>query len=133
MGLFALNGHGAKSMIMSGVKAILLAQKDLTVRSLPLTLPLALIDVLGKSILQRTIDHLRAAGVEEVIVVTDIEESDVIARNGMSLQNASIVKSEDDVLGAAQEAFRTAAQDDASAILLYRVNAYVEIDAAQLL
>src|SRR5205085_6970781 len=111
-------GHGAKSMIMSGVKAILLAQKDLTVRSLPLTLPLALIDVLGKSILQRTIDHMRAAGVEEVIVVTDIEESELLARNGISLQNASIVNAQGGILAAAEAAFRTATQDDASAVLL---------------
>ena len=120
-------------MIMRGVRAILLADKGSAVRGLPLGLPLALIDVLGKSILQRTIDHLRAAGIEDVTVVADIKKSELLVRNGIALQNAALVEAQGDVFTAAQSAFQTAAEDDASPILLFRVNAYVELDVFQLL
>lgn len=120
-------------MIMRNVKAILLAEKDSTVRGLPLDLPVSLIDVLGSSILQRTIDYLRGNGIEDITVITDFDQQQAVSLNGTAIHHASIVESKDDIFSGAEEAYRSAAQGSAAHILLLRVNAYLEANLQQLL
>jgi NDP-sugar pyrophosphorylase family protein len=120
-------------MILKDVKAVLLAEKKLTVRGLPLDLPLALIDVLGSSILQRTIDRLRAGGIEDVTVVADFGSDLAASLSSSPLQDADFVQSPSDgeVTATAEQVFRDMAPD-ASHILILRVNAYAEVNIQQL-
>lgn len=120
-------------MMMREVKAILLAEKSSTVRGLPLGLPVSLIDVLGSSVLQRTIDSLHDNGIEDVTVIADFDQQQAVSMNGTVIQNASIIESDDDIWSTAEKAYRSALHGSAAYILLIRVNAYLEVDLRQLL
>jgi hypothetical protein len=119
--------------MMRRLKAILIAEKRATVRGLPLTSPLALIDVLGSSLLQRAIDNLRDGGIDDITVAADFEQRDTFLMSGTSLRNATMVTVEEDVFACAQEIFREAANGDAEAVFIARVSSYIDVDIERLL
>jgi NDP-sugar pyrophosphorylase family protein len=119
--------------MMRRMKAILVAEKQTTVRGIPLTLPLPLIDILGSSLLQRAIDNLHDAGVEDITVVADFEQSDAFLMNGAPVRNATMVSTKEDVFACVEEIFREAARGDAEAVFLARVSSYFEVDVDRLL
>ncbi len=115
----------------SGVRAILLAEKSCLIRGLPDGIPLPLVDVLGSSILQRTIDYLHASGVEDVTVISDFDQEQAFSLNGVVLKGAVAVQSTGVMAHTAEEVFLSTLREGATAVLLARVNAYTELNLQQ--
>ena len=91
-------------------------------------LPPALLEVAGKSPLQRTTERLRQLGIEHCISVIEAEDPQISqVKNG-----PSIFASRDRFWRAAENAFNDIIQDGAELVILVRLGSYAEIDFEKL-
>jgi NDP-sugar pyrophosphorylase family protein len=88
--------------------------------------PIALLDVLGRSTLLRTIDRLRAAGVREIVVLSDVEP--LPPRPASDLCKFS-VPAQDCVWGEALRQVRRFAQQS-ECVMVLRLGPWAEVDYA---
>lgn len=87
--------------------------------------PLALLDVVGKSVVQHAADRLRRAGVEAITTLTGETRPEHAVEGG---QEAS-----SNVWRAVEEAFSAYASEGVESILLLRLGPYAEFDVSDLL
>ena len=93
--------------------------------------PLALLDVLGRSVVQHVTERLRRAGVEAVTALTPgLSYEEPVLRDGHS-ENACQAAA--DVWRAAEEAFSAYAGEGAENVLFLRLGPYAEFDVGNLL
>lgn len=92
--------------------------------------PLALLDVVGKSVVQHTADRLRRAGVEAITTLT--EEASVPDRGDQSEPQAREWHT-GKAWRALEEAFSAYASEGAESVLLLRLGPYAEFDVSDLL
>jgi NDP-sugar pyrophosphorylase family protein len=85
--------------------------------------PIALLDVLGRSVLDRVTDHLEQQGVSAISVVGELSERVATGRR----PNVSYIYA-DPPWRAAETAFNEQAQAGAELILVIRLGAYVELN-----
>ena len=105
------------------LKALLIADKDARVPAFPADTPVALIEVLGGSLLERIIGQLNRHGVSEVVVVTDIE-----ARMPRMQGVRYVSAREHDVWRTAERAFEDLEAVGVHGVIVARANHYTEID-----
>jgi len=91
-------------------------------------LPPALLEVAGKSPLQRTMERLRQFGIEQVTSVIEAEDAQILEVKNSS----SIFASRDRFWRAAENAFNDIIQDGAELVILVRLGAYAEIEFEKL-
>jgi carbonic anhydrase/acetyltransferase-like protein (isoleucine patch superfamily) len=95
--------------------------------------PLASIEVLGQSLLQRTISRLHGDGIRDVAIISDRSLSSLIHSQLPGNTDLILVNRPTDVWSAAQRTFAEFAENGAESVLLIRLGAYVEFDLEQLL
>src|SRR5437879_3228004 len=112
---------------MNSVKAILILENNGALSGVTGTAPAVLVDVLGSSTLQRTIDSLAEAGIPEIIVVTESNSASPELRD-LTVEKARIFRSEaTNVWRTAEQLFVTCAES-ASQVFILRLNAYMELN-----
>ncbi len=89
-------------------------------------IPLALLDVLGRSVLMRTLDRIRASGVGEISVICD---TDPLPPNPRAAGCRFIVASPENFWEEATQQFRWLGRNSNS-ILVLRLGAWAELDYA---
>jgi len=89
--------------------------------------PLALLDVLGRSVLMRTLDRIRAAGIEEVAVLSDADPMPPVPAPASS-SSFSVVSPECFWDEALQQFRRLARQTEC--VLVIRLGAWAEVNFA---
>jgi len=89
-------------------------------------IPLALLDVLGRSVLMRTLDRLRAAGVGEIAVISD---TDPLPPHPSATGCKFSVASPEDFWAEALQQFRRLGRNS-ECILVLRLGAWAELDYA---
>lgn len=113
------------SSVLSGVRALVLlggkAGKECIGKY-----PLALLDVLGRSVLMRTLDRLRTAGVDEIALLSDTEP---MAPHPTSTACTFTVASRECFWDEALQHFRRLARQS-ECVLVLRLGAWVEVDFA---
>ena len=87
--------------------------------------PLALLDVVGKSVVQHAADRLRRAGVEAVTTLT----AEASPQDGVYGEQEGRIKS---VWRAVEEAFSVYASEGVDTVLLLRLGPYAEFDVSDL-
>jgi NDP-sugar pyrophosphorylase family protein len=112
---------------MSSLKAILVLENNNALSGVTGPIPTVLVEVLGKSTLQRTIDALISAGADEVVVLSDSDSASPEMRD-LSVSNASIVKSATENLWRTAETIFTNCAETATHVFLLRINAYMELN-----
>lgn len=95
------------------------------------TIPL--LELLGQSTLQRTVAHLRAAGVASISVVTSDSVSEWVAEKGNSPARFVVNDHPVDVSLASQQLFAEYRNQGIQTVLLIALGAYVEFDLADLM
>lgn len=90
--------------------------------------PLACIEVLGCSVLSRTLDELRRAGFDSISVVGDRTSSPRCLS-----EQPLVLLSAQDVWRSVEEKIEDLKELGATAVLIQQLGAYVEFDAAQML
>lgn len=94
-------------------------------------IPLALLDVVGKSVVHHVADRLRRAGVEAVTALTDEAlYQDAALRDG---NGDDACQPAADVWRAAEDAFSSFAEEGVDQVLLLRLGPYAEFDLEALL
>ena len=94
-------------------------------------IPLALLDVVGKSVVHHVADRLRRAGVEAVTALTDEAlYQDAALRDG---NGEAACRPAADVWRAAEDAFSCFAEEGVEQVLLLRLGPYAEFDLQALL
>lgn len=89
-------------------------------------IPLALLDVVGKSVVHHVADRLRRAGVEAVTALTDEGlYQDAALRDG---DGEAACRPAADVWRAAEDAFSSFVEEGVDQVLLLRLGAYAEFD-----
>lgn len=112
-------------------KAVLLLDESGLLQEISDSLPMPLIEVLGRSILQRTVDSLRDAGVEDIQVVAGFEKPlPAYAQENLDrLEGATVVGAPvSGVWHKAEQLFMSLTDAQTSALLLVRLNVYAEVD-----
>lgn len=89
----------------------------------------ALLEVAGKSALDRTVERLRQFGLQDIKVVTD---SDVFAEHATNGQDGYLSPDRERFWKAAENAFNDIAQDGAELVLLISLGSYAEVDFEKL-
>jgi NDP-sugar pyrophosphorylase family protein len=112
---------------MKSVKAILVLENNNALSGVTGPVPTVLVEVLGKSTLQRTIDALNSAGADEVVVLSDSDAASPEMRD-LSVSNGRIVKSATEDLWRTAETIFTNCAETAEHVFLLRINAYMELD-----
>jgi hypothetical protein len=92
--------------------------------------PLALTDVLGKPVVFRVIERLRAHGIRSLAVVTDVSSKDWPV--GAAAQGTWIPASRDSLWRLVQQTFTDFSQGGAETILLVRIGPYTEVNYSDL-
>jgi NDP-sugar pyrophosphorylase family protein len=112
---------------MNSVKAILVLENNTALSGVIGAVPTVLVEVLGKSTLQRTIDSLSSAGITEIIVITEANSASPAVRD-VTVSNAKIVRTEAASLWRTAESLFEEHAETAGNIFLIRMNAYVELN-----
>jgi hypothetical protein len=112
---------------MNSVRAILIIENNSSLSGVTGPVPTVLVDVLGKSTLQRTIDSFISAGAEEVLVLSDSDSASPEMRD-LSVTNARIVKSGADNVWRTAETLFVQCAESASNVFLIRLSAYMELN-----
>lgn len=94
-------------------------------------IPIALLDVVGKSVMHHVADRLRRAGVEAVTALTAEVPCEPAALREGQLQRSC--RPETDIWRAAEEAFSAYAGEGVENVLLLRLGPYAEFDLNALL
>ena len=94
-------------------------------------IPLALLDVVGKSVVHHVADRLRCAGVEAITALTTEALCEPTVLPDRQLQPAC--RPADDTWRAAEEAFSAYADEGVENVLLLRLGPYAEFDLSDLL
>lgn len=91
--------------------------------------PLALLDIAGKNLVEHTAERLRRFGVEKIAVICDgrIEES----LGSPEVDGASQFVKAENAWSACEPVFSDLAQNGAEVVLVLRLGAYVEVDFDQ--
>ena len=89
-------------------------------------IPLALLDVLGRSVLLRTLDRIRASGISEISVICD---TDPLPPNPRAAGCKFLVASPEDFWEEASQQFRWLGRNSES-LLVLRLGAWAELDYA---
>ncbi|PSH04859.1 MAG: hypothetical protein CXZ00_05705 [Acidobacteria bacterium] len=92
-------------------------------------IPLALLDVLGRSVLMRTVDRIRTAGIGEIVVLSD---TDPLSSDPASDSCKSIVATPACFWEDALQQFRSLAEG-AESVLVLRLGAWTEVNFAALM
>ncbi len=95
--------------------------------------PLASIEVLGQSLLQRTVSRLHADGFRDIAVISERSLSTLIHSQLPGNTDLILVNRPTDVWSAAQRTFAEFAENGVESVLLIRLGACVEFDLQQLL
>ena len=93
--------------------------------------PLALLDVLGKPMLHRMVERLRAAGIEKVSVIcsTGLGDAAQFARLAQLPDVSwSFAMNDDEMWRLAEQRFSESAQEGTDAVLALRMGPYAELD-----
>ncbi|HEV2115344.1 MAG TPA: hypothetical protein VGR48_04915 [Terriglobales bacterium] len=93
--------------------------------------PIALLDVVGKSVVHHVTDRLRRAGVEAITALTAARPNEQQALGEVDAQPAYLPAN--DVCHAAEEAFFAYASEGIENVLLLRLGPYAEFDLPDLL
>jgi carbonic anhydrase/acetyltransferase-like protein (isoleucine patch superfamily) len=93
--------------------------------------PLAYCDVLGKSVLARTVQRLQHFGIADVVTVC--EQSTVNALEASALQECNVVCEDRGLWRCAENVFNDFVQKGAEVVLIVRLGAYAEIDYEEFL
>ncbi|MCU1311842.1 MAG: putative mannose-phosphate guanyltransferase [Candidatus Angelobacter sp.] len=112
---------------MKSVKAILVLENNSALSGVTGPVPTVLVEVLGKSTLQRTIDALITAGADEVVVLSDSDSASPEMRD-LSVSSAKIVKGATENLWRTAETIFTNCAETATHVFLLRINAYMELN-----
>lgn len=94
--------------------------------------PFALINLLGHSVLQRTIDNLRRSGVEQIVVIGDPGPAQDQLR-ALPAATQFVPTSGVAPWRAAQQMFAEYAQSGADLVFVFRLGAYLELDYESLI
>lgn len=92
--------------------------------------PLALLDVVGMSPLQRTVEHLKRSGILQITSV--IEANPFYVPSALSPKIDCKVATSDVFWRTCENVFHGLVQNGAELVLIIRLGAYAEIDVAQL-
>ena len=95
--------------------------------------PLASIEVLGQSLLQRTVSKLHGDGFRDIAVISDRSLSTLIHSQLPGSTDLILVNRPTDIWSAAQRTFAEFVENGAESVLLVRLGAYVEFDLEQVL
>jgi hypothetical protein len=109
------------SSVLRGVRALVLLGGRPGTESIG-KYPLALLDVLGRSVLMRTLDRVRAAGVDEIALL-----SDTMAPHPASISCTFTVASRECFWDEALQQFRRLARQS-ECVLVLRLGAWAEVD-----
>jgi NDP-sugar pyrophosphorylase family protein len=96
--------------------------------------PLAFLDVLGQSVLERVVQRLRRAGISDMSVLTSAGEiaEPYLERAELHAKISSARVLRDELWTAAEEKFEQFRQEGADLILVLRLGAYLELDYEEL-
>jgi hypothetical protein len=111
---------------MNSVRAVLIVENGGALSGVTGTVPTVLVDVLGRSTLQRTIDSLISAGAEEVIILSDSDSASPEIRD-LNVANARVIKSGAENVWRTAETLFVQCAESASNVFLIRLNAYMEL------
>jgi carbonic anhydrase/acetyltransferase-like protein (isoleucine patch superfamily) len=89
-------------------------------------LPLATFDVLGKSVLARTVQRLQHFGISQVVTVC--EQSTLAALDASTVQDCHVVCEDRGLWRCAENVFGDFVQQGAEVVLVIRMGPYAEID-----
>jgi len=95
--------------------------------------PITCVELLGKSILQRTISRLEHYGLNDISIVADGNLSSLISSQLPRKVQADFVREPMDVWTAAQKKFGDLKEKGSEVVVLIRMGAYVEFNLKQLL
>jgi NDP-sugar pyrophosphorylase family protein len=112
------------------VRAIVIVGGEDTASERLAGVPLALLDVLGRSVLDRVVDRLHAQGVDGVTVIGNVQPGlPAWRREGVQFVNAG----NQPPFRAAETVFSDIAQAGADVVLLLRLGPYAELDYEKLI
>lgn len=89
-------------------------------------LPIALCDVLGKSVLARTVQRLQHFGISQIVTVCDQKAAAEL--DAKSLDDFNVVVQDQGLWRCAESVFNDFVQKGAELVLVIRLGAYAEID-----
>jgi hypothetical protein len=136
--LLAGKGIGAQTTTFSETsrcKAILLLDDSAQLQEISEAVPAALVDVLGRSTLQRTVDSLRAQGITDIEVLSALDKP-LPAYAEADLHSVAAEQVNAPVSGMWHKAERLFAGLNVanySAVLIIRLNVYAEVDWGRLI
>src|SRR5205807_2545761 len=114
------------------IRGLILVNTGTAEEQLPLSsLPLALLDVVGKTSLQRMEECLRQYGIEQAQVVVEAESH--IQPRLVHASALELAATRETFWRAAENAFNQMAQDGAELVMLIKLGAYAEVDFEKLL
>jgi NDP-sugar pyrophosphorylase family protein len=91
--------------------------------------PIAMLDVLGKSVVDHTIERLQTQGVSAATVVGDLSQVSLPRRNGITYLHAA----DGSLWRSAEAAFNEQAQAGAELVIVVRLGAYTELNFEHLI
>jgi carbonic anhydrase/acetyltransferase-like protein (isoleucine patch superfamily) len=112
---------------VNSVKAILILENNNALSGVMGSAPAVLVDVMGNTTLQRTIDSLKNAGVSEVVVIAESDSASPEVRD-VSVNSARLVRSGAENLWRTAEAVFVDCAETANHVFLLRMNAYLELN-----
>ncbi|MCU1285215.1 MAG: putative mannose-phosphate guanyltransferase [Acidobacteriales bacterium] len=112
---------------MNSVRAILLLESNTAMSGVIVPVPAVLMDVLGRSTLQRTIDSLSHSGVTDITVLAESNSASPAVRN-LTVEKANIVRTEAASLWRTAESLFETQAEAAANVFLIRINAYMELN-----
>jgi NDP-sugar pyrophosphorylase family protein len=112
------------------VRAIVIVGGEDTASERLAGVPLALLDVLGRSVLDRAVDRLQTHGVDGITVISNVQPGlPAWRRDGVAFVNAG----NQPPFRAAEGVFSDVAQGGADVVLLLRLGPYAEVDYEKLI
>jgi hypothetical protein len=115
------------------IRGLLLANSEQNVAgNQTLNLPLATLDVAGKSTLQRMAERLQQYGLSQVSAVVESTGPSGVRNFGLPSDVTCVSAAPDRFWKAAESAFNDMAQSGAELVILVRLGAYAEVDFEKL-
>jgi hypothetical protein len=117
------------------IRGLLLVNSESTVEvdQTPASALLGVMDVVGKTPLQRTAERLQQYGISQISAVVETAPSPGVRNYGLPADVACVSASPDRFWRTAESAFNDMAQSGAELVVLIRLGAYAEVDFEKLI